>query len=274
MKKMKVAVLGMLLLAAGTEIFAQSDAKEQLVIPLSNPGKPYTLKLNQVNGSIKVTGYSGKEVIIDVTGEFKARKENDKASGSGMKKISLGNGYEVKAREDNNTVRIESDNPLRTINYELKIPQDVTLKLSTVNNGHIEVSNLKGEMEISNVNGAIKMTNVSGNVVANTVNGAVTVTFNTVEGKSPMAFSTLNGNIDVTLPASTKANLKMKSDRGDVYSDFDIDVDKSQPQRSKSNQAGLYKISVDDWVYGKINGGGPEVMMQNMNGNIYIRKAK
>ena len=65
MKKMKVAVLGMMLLATGTRLFAQSDAKEQLTVPLSNPGKPYTLKLNQVSGSIKVTGYTGKEVIIE-----------------------------------------------------------------------------------------------------------------------------------------------------------------------------------------------------------------
>lgn len=275
MKKMKVAVLGMMLLAAGTHLFAQSDAKEQLTVPLSNPGKPYTLKLNQVSGSIKVTGYTGKEVIIDVTPESKSRKEKEGSEkGAGMKKIPLGNGFEVKAKEDNNTVRIESDNPMRTLNYELKVPQDVTLKLSTVNNGNIEVSNLKGEMEISNVNGSIKMTNVSGNVVANTVNGAVTVTFNSVEGKAPMAFTTLNGNVDVTFPASTKANFKVKSDQGEVYSDFDMDIDKSQPKRDKSSQSGLYKISMDEWVYGKINGGGPEVMMKNMNGNIYIRKAK
>lgn len=118
------------------------------------------------------------------------------------------------------------------------------------------------------------MTNVSGNVVANTVNGAVTVTFNSVEGKAPMAFTTLNGNVDVTFPASTKANFKVKSDQGEVYSDFDMDIDKSQPKRDKSSQSCLYKISMDEWVYGKINGGGPEVMMKNMNGNIYIRKAK
>jgi len=29
----------------------------------------------------------------------------------------------------------------------------------------------------------------------------------------------------------------------------------------------------DDWVYGKINGGGPEMMMKNMQGDIYVKKA-
>jgi hypothetical protein len=30
----------------------------------------------------------------------------------------------------------------------------------------------------------------------------------------------------------------------------------------------MYKVSVDDWVYGKINKGGPEVMMKSMQGSI------
>jgi hypothetical protein len=36
----------------------------------------------------------------------------------------------------------------------------------------------------------------------------------------------------------------------------------------------MYRINVDEWVYGKISGGGPEMMMKTMTGNIYIRKAK
>ena len=32
----------------------------------------------------------------------------------------------------------------------------------------------------------------------------------------------MNGEIDVTLPADIKANLKMKVDNGDMYTDFDV----------------------------------------------------
>jgi hypothetical protein len=31
-------------------------------------------------------------------------------------------------------------------------------------------------------------------------------------------------------------------------------------------------VNVENWVYGKINAGGPELMMKTMNGNIYIKK--
>jgi hypothetical protein len=37
---------------------------------------------------------------------------------------------------------------------------------------------------------------------------------------------------------------------------------------------GMYKVSIEDWVKGKVNGGGGEIMMKNMNGNIYVRKTK
>jgi DUF4097 and DUF4098 domain-containing protein YvlB len=88
-----------------------------------------------------------------------------------------------------------------------------------------------------------------------------------------MAFSTLNGDVRVTLPADTKANLKLKSDNGDVFSDFDIDIDKTPSKIDKVTEPGMYKIKKDDWVYGKINGGGPEMIMKNMMGDIYVKKA-
>ena len=71
-----------------------------------------------------------------------------------------------------------------------------------------------------------------------------------------------------------KANVRIKSDRGNIFSDFDIAIDKKQAQATRSNQSGMYRVTIEDWVYGKINGGGPEVMMKSMNGSIYVRKAK
>jgi hypothetical protein len=242
-------------------------------VPLSNPGKPYTLKVHLVEGSIKVVSYDGKDIIINVTPKEGEEEGESKATENGMKRISTSGGYEITAKEADNTITVNNSNPNKAVNLDLKIPQDVKLKLGTVNNGNIEVENVRGEVEVNNVNDEIKLTNISGSVVANTVNGDVTVTFNMVDPKAPMAFSTLNGDVKVTLPADTKANLKLKSDMGDVFSDFDIEIDKTPPKINTTTEPGMYKIKKDDWVYGKINGGGPEMMMKNMQGNIYVKKA-
>jgi hypothetical protein len=268
-------------LITGSGLFAQTQPKEsakissneQLVVPLSSPDKPFTLKVSLTTGSIKVTTYEGKDIVIDVISPNRKREDDD--NGSGMRRIPTGGGYEISAHEDNNTVSVRSGNPNQSVDLSIRIPQDSKqISLHTVNGGHIEGTNLKGELEVTNVNGGIHLTNITGSVVANTVNGELLVTFAAVDPKAPMAFSTLNGNVDVTLPADTKGNMKLKSDRGDIYSDFDMNIDKSEPRVQKSESAGMYKLVLEDWVYGKLNGGGPEILMKTMQGNIYIRKGK
>jgi DUF4097 and DUF4098 domain-containing protein YvlB len=274
--KVIIAVLVLMSVIRITPAFAQNEIKEQLVVPLSDPAKSGSLNVGLINGSIKVTGYAGKEVIIDaetIPGSNSNRKEKVDESATGMKRISPRNGLELSAEEKNNKVNVNSSSHRQSINLTIKVPQQFALKVSTINNGDIVIDNVTGELEINNVNGDITMTNIAGSAVANTVNGIIKANFKSVTD-SPMAFTTLNGNIDITFPATVKMNAKVKSDRGEVYSDFDMDIDKSAPKGVRSSQNGMYKVSIDEWIQGKINGGGSEVMMKNMHGNIYIRKAK
>jgi hypothetical protein len=273
MKKMKISGLVLLCLIIAAKSFAQTGSTETLTVPLSSPGKPYSLKIQLVTGSIKVASYDGKDIIINATPRHDDDEEGSKEVENGMKRIASSGGFEVTAKEADNTVTVNTGNPNRAVDLDLKIPQDVKLKLGTVNDGEVVVENVRGELEVNNVNDKITLTNISGSVVANTVNGDVTVSFREVDPKAPMAFSTLNGDVLITLPADTKANLKIKSDNGDVFSDFDVQVDKAPAKIDKTNEPGMYRIKKDDWVYGKINGGGPEMMMKNMQGNIYVKKA-
>lgn len=289
----KLLIMNALLLLIGaTPILAQSDVKEQLIVPLTDPGKPGSLEVGLVTGSIHVVGHNGKDVVIDAAagtnrsdGAENGRVDNQNTNrndnrntnrddGPGMKRIPTGNSMDLSAEEKNNRVKVSTGMINKPITLTIKVPQRFSLKLSTVNNGDITVDNVTGELEINNVNGAITLTNISGSAVANTINGELKATFREVKTNAPMAFSTLNNRVDVTFPASVKANVKLKSDRGDIFSDFDIAIDKKQPQATRSNQSGMYRVTIEDWVYGKINGGGPEVMMKSMNGSIYIRKAK
>jgi hypothetical protein len=275
MKRIKITSVILVVMLLVTNLYAQSDSDQQLTVPLSNPGKPYTLKVQLVQGSIKVISYEGKDIVINVSDpESNDNEKKERTNQGGMRRIYSAGSYEISAKESDNTVTVTSNSPLKTLNLQLKIPQDVKLKVSTVNNGIIEVENVKGELEVNNTNGAIKLINISGSVVANTINGNVTVSFLSVDPKAPMAFSTLNGDVNVTFPADTRANLKLKTDYGEIYSDFDIDIDKTQPKATKTNEANMYKIKMEGWVQGKINGGGPEMLMKNMHGNIYVKKGR
>jgi hypothetical protein len=282
MKTIKIATAFLLVMVFSTRTIAQqAEIKEQLVIPLSEPGKPYKLDVGLISGSIKIVSYEGKDLVIDAVADTEKKKEKDrergdgKESSAGMKRIAAGNGLDISAEEKNNRVTVHSNTWKGPVNLTIKVPQaEATLKLSTINNGEITVTNVSGELEVSNTNGPVHLNNISGSVVANSVNGSIVVTFKSIDAKAAMAFSTLNGNVDVSFPATFKANVKLKSDRGDMFTDFDIDADKTQPKANRTSQGGMYRVNIENWVYGKINGGGPELMMKNMNGNIYIRKTK
>lgn len=260
--------------ALSAPLLAQGDLKEQLTVPLSDPGKPGTLKVHLIRGSIRVTGYAGNQVVIDATTKQSDRSEKPKESVDGMKRISKNGAMDISATEENNVVNVSSKLFNSHMELNIKVPSKFSLNVGTINEGDVLVENVDGVLEITNVNGDIRLNNISGSAVANTVNGLLKVNFKTVDAKSPMAFSTLNGNVDVTLPPTAKFDLKLKSDQGDIYSDFDVDVDKATPQATKTSKDGMYKVSIEDWVKGKVNGGGSEIMMKNMNGNIYVRKAK
>ena len=56
------------LLGASMPAAAQTSAtKEQIVVALSNPGKPGLVSVKLVGGSITVMGYNGKDVVIDAS---------------------------------------------------------------------------------------------------------------------------------------------------------------------------------------------------------------
>jgi DUF4097 and DUF4098 domain-containing protein YvlB len=94
--------------------------------------------------------------------------------------------------------------------------------LSVVDGGAIVVEGVQGDIEVSNINGSVTLTDVAGSVVAHSVTGKVLATLRQVTPEKPMAFTSLNGIVGVTLPASLKANLKLRSDQGDIYTDFDL----------------------------------------------------
>jgi DUF4097 and DUF4098 domain-containing protein YvlB len=260
-------------LAAQTTTPAAAPKAQELTVPLSEPGKPFTLEAKLFDGSITLQAYEGKDVLIDIhTG--KDDEKSDDNEGEGMKRIGGGT-LDFSAEEHDNAVSIHAPMSSKLEGITIKIPQGSTkIVLGTVENGDIEVKDVSGEIEISNVNGSISATGISGSVVANTVNGEIIVKFKSVDPKAPMAFTSVNGKIDVLFPADIKANVKLKSDRGEMFSDFDIAVDKTQPKVEKNSEDHYYSVKIEDWVYGKLNGGGPEMMMKTMMGSIYIRKTK
>ena len=251
----------------------QQPSADQVTVPLSDPSRPVLIDVSLVQGSITVRGTTRKDVLVT------ARPETDRPSrrydpdATGMRRIPQTSGFRI--TEDANRIKVSSDSPNRSITFEIEAPARANLKLSTVNGGEILVENIEGELTVSNTNGGITLNDVAGTVTAGTTNGSVRASLTRVTADKQMAFTSLNGAVDVTLPPSTKANLRMRSDNGDVYSDFDVQLAASAPvvQESRGSN-GRYRISRNRSIVGAINGGGPEFELRTFNSNVYVRKGR
>ena len=252
---------------------AARQQPDRVMVPLSDASRPALVDVSLVNGSITVRGSNRKDVLVIAhPGEDRPRRRVD-ADASGLRRLPQTAGFRIS--EEGNRVKVSSDNHNRSVSFEIEAPLRTNLKLNTVNGGEIVVENIDGELDLSNVNGGITMNGVAGSVNAGTTNGSVRATLTRVAADRQMAFTSLNGAIDVTLPPSTRANLRMRSDNGDVYSDFDLQLASSAPvvQESRGSN-GRYRLTRNRSIVGSINGGGPEFELRTFNSNVYVRRGK
>ena len=251
----------------------EQSGPDRVAVTLTDPSRPALVKASLVNGGITVKSYDGKEVIVEARARSRDRESSRSESGNMKRIVVSSTGLSVEA--ENNEVHISTDSFARPVDLTISVPVHTSLKLSAVNDGNIVVTGVDGELDVNDVNGSVTLNDVSGSAVAHALNGRLLATFTRVNQK-PMAFSSLNGNIDVTFPADLKANLTLKSDRGEIFSDFDVQVQASTPKQTVEDgrkDGGKYVVKIDRSFHGTIGGGGPEMQFTNFNGSIYIRKA-
>jgi putative adhesin len=279
--KKHVLIIGLALVTVGliliTSSISSAQAQNEFTVPLSDPAKRGKLKAHLNYGSITVKGTARKDVLVKYKQEDEGDDDdrhdhnNGKKSADGLKRVS-GGGMDLEASELNNFVKVQSDSWNNKMNLEIEVPSGFDLEVHTYNDGDLVITNVQGAVELTNYNGEITALNISGSVVATTYNGEIKVTFDKVSEGSPMSFSTYNGDVDLTFPATLKASFKMKTEQGEIYTGFDMNITSSGPIQKKDAKSGAFKLIIDDWKKGDVNGGGPEVTIKNYNGDIYIRK--
>jgi len=250
-----------------------ASSPDRIAVKLDDPSRPALVKASLVNGGITVKAYAGQEVVVEARSRGE-EAQNEKPAPNGMHRLDVSR-TGLTVEEENNEVSVSTDSFMRPIDLTISVPVHTSLKLSAVNDGDIIVNGVDGEIDVNDVNGAVTLNHVSGSCVAHALNGRILATFERVSQK-PMAFSSLNGDIDVTFPADLRANLNIRSDRGDIFSDFDVQLQAAAPKQvteGSEGHSGKYRVKIDRTVHGTINGGGPEIQFTNFQGSVYIRKA-
>jgi hypothetical protein len=298
MKKFTVICLALafgLTGAAFADRVYKVEEKEQIkkTLKFENPAKGREVEVDNIFGSIEVTGTDGEDVelIVDKIIRAKAQENVQKAKEEVTLDISQKEGgilfyVDGPFRGDERGERGHRSRYFGTrrshwrdpgyvveFDFKLRIPRKTAVFLSTVNSGRIRVENIEGGFEVRNVNGAIEMNRIEGSGEATTVNGGVKIQF-TRNPENACSLKTINGRLEVFLPENIKADFRLKTFNGEGYSDFPVTYLPSEPAE-QSRHDGKFIFRKGGFQGVQIGGkGGPEIRLETLNGDIYINKSK
>ncbi|GJM32980.1 MAG: hypothetical protein DHS20C18_19810 [Saprospiraceae bacterium] len=227
-----------------------------------NAGNAKRVEIYLEQSALTITAYAGSEILIE-TDNYQPPPDRAK----GLKPLyntntdNSGIGLSIEKSTNGIVLRKASG---QEIKYRMKVPAQTDLKISEEGwwGGDFKIAGMKGEIEITANNSAIELLNVSGPIVANSTSSDITITMSDINQNKPSAISTISGFIDISLPPTTKANFEMKGITGEIYTDFTLEMDK------KNN---MKRIGGSE-VKGKINGGGVNISLNVISGDIFLRK--
>lgn len=255
------------LLVGATPALAQDP---QLInIPLSRPGEPMILEISIMSARIEVIGEDREDAEFSILVEQGSRSI---ITPSGTKELA-GGAYSMEVDEDDNRITVDTDWRANKFNVVARVPRRADLELSTANEGQIIVSNVTGNLQLENVNGPINASNISGSVIAETVNDTIDVSFASIDDSNAMSLTTMNGDVKLGLPADAGAQLHIDSARGEIYSDFEVDVQPTKQVIERKNDRGGVEVRVESVIVANINGGGSVIKLKTLNGDIQISKS-
>jgi hypothetical protein len=196
--------------------------------------KSGTIVFDEIS-NLAIEGYSGSEVIITSTGKpripEKAKGLNPVNSLGMQDNTGIGLAV-VKATND----FYEVHQIIKDGKYTVQIPANVKVQVKNVgvDSREINVKNLSSDVEVSSRYSNVNLENISGPVLVNTIHGNVNAKF-TKKVNFPVSIISMHGEVDIALSADLKADLRMNSSYGNIFTDMPIVYEKPE-EASKSQE--------------------------------------
>ena len=238
--------------------------QKQFVVEFDNPNEVGTLNVDIKRGSIYVTGYDGKKVLVQLT--VPATKRPANKSPAGLRELRPNNiDFDIEKSKDE--IKVDGNSYETITNLRIQVPRKTNLILDSYRDGIIDVKNVEGHFNLRSQNNDIRLSEVSGSARLRGYNGSLKASFEAVDAEGTLDFETYNGSIDVMLPSDTKADLRYRSGSGKVTTDFEIAL--SDDMVRADNR----KIEIDEFVSGTLNGGGDApLILDTEKGDIRLLK--
>jgi hypothetical protein len=236
-----------------------------------------SLEIDNVWGSIEVVGTNSDQAQLTVNKSIhaeskdkleQARKEVtlDITEQEGLLKLYVNGPFRCNCNDG--CGHREFDGYIVKMDFQLRVPRDIDVRVKTVNEGRVVVRDISGNFLVRNVNGDVEMDNISGSGTARTVNGPVKVSFRQ-NPREASAFQTVNGPVELRFAPGLAADFRFKTFNGGIYSDFPVSA---LPVRAMQEEHHGAKVvfRADRYTGVRIGSGGPEIKVENLNGDIRI----
>ena len=293
---MRTTVAAILLVALAGQLQAQRDRRDYSITRHDvvertlrfAAGDVHTLDLRVINGSIQVTGDGGNDVRLRIDRTVEADREQfidearrdvrldtlDGADTVGLvvrepHGAACGEPYNNNgSREpwwDRARYRVRTD-------VTVHVPATARFRVCGINTKTIDIAGVSGDFDVTNVNGAVTVRGVRGSGRATTVNGAVTVAFLETP-RDESLLKTVNGDVTATFPSSLSADLKLKTFHGELFTDFDVTPVAARATAAPDRRNGRYVYRAGGFTLVRAGGGGPEVTLETLNGDVRVVRA-
>lgn len=161
---------------------------------------------------------------------------------------------------------LELDSDEARVNFTVRVPAGVRFTARTVD-GDIEANGLRGPVDAASVSGNVRVA-TTGTARAATVSGNVDATFGETDGED-MEFASVSGNVIVRLAGDVGAEVEANTLAGRIESDFDL-----RTRGEDDDDRGGFNIQIGSHASGTIGGGGPELSVNTVSGNIRLVRGR
>jgi DUF4097 and DUF4098 domain-containing protein YvlB len=242
MKKYSLALALVLIVAMIPAATAQDLHKTYAI------GSGGSVKIQNISGNIKITGYAGNTIMVDATVTGPDRQLLT------VEDTSTPNSIDLRVQYPERSGNIQA-----SVNFQVQVPSMIEYNFDGISSvsGDIEISSVRGRLRLNSVSGGISATGITGTVTAKTVSGNLEVEIPRLEGTGDMQFSSVSGNVNVVAPGTIGANIEMSTLSGALDTNFPIQVQEREfgPGRSARGTVGAradYNLRLNT-VSGKIS---------------------
>lgn len=268
---------GLLLLMVSTG-FAGGRVEESKTWTETFPvGSKPTLEIDNIWGDVKVRPGQPGEIVVTISEKRSAPDQkrfersletlqlNTDADDTGVVLYVGNHDRDWHGRDNCRGCRVDYQ-------FDVVVPVDTQLNVSTVNDGRIDIAGVSGSVSAGNVNGPIAVSKMRNCSELNSVNGEVSLDFAAPPGEN-CNIETINGDITLTMPDDSDFDVSMDLFNGRMLTQLPVDglSIPAKVEHIESNGHHQYRIEQQAGV--RIGAGGPTFTISSMNGDIRIQKA-